>query len=96
MLIGPTGVGKTYLVETIANLLAVPFVIGDATTFTEAGYVGEDVDHVLALLYQRAIMIWNGQNGGLYLSMRSIRSAVLGRAVLLDAMFPVKAFSRRF
>lgn len=54
LLIGPTGVGKTWLVENLARLLSVPCVIADATAFTEAGYVGEDADHVLSLLYDRA------------------------------------------
>ena len=44
LLLGPTGVGKTYLAQTLAKLLDVPFAIADATTLTEAGYVGEDVE----------------------------------------------------
>ena len=47
LLIGPTGVGKTLLAETLAKFLDVPFTIADATTLTEAGYVGEDVEHIL-------------------------------------------------
>lgn len=54
MLIGPTGTGKTLLVETLAKKLDVPLAIGDATTLTEAGYVGEDVDSLLKSLYRSA------------------------------------------
>jgi ATP-dependent Clp protease ATP-binding subunit ClpX len=52
MLIGPTGVGKTLLAQTLARMLDVPFTIADATTLTEAGYVGEDVENILVRLLQ--------------------------------------------
>src|SRR5438876_768132 len=54
MLIGPTGVGKTLLAQTLARILDVPFTIADATTLTEAGYVGEDVENILVRLLQAA------------------------------------------
>ncbi|MDX2007180.1 MAG: ATP-dependent Clp protease ATP-binding subunit ClpX [Meiothermus sp.] len=54
LLIGPTGTGKTLLAETMARMLDVPFAIADATTLTEAGYVGEDVENVLLRLLQAA------------------------------------------
>lgn len=54
LLIGPTGCGKTLLAETLAKLLDVPFAIADATTLTEAGYVGEDVENILLRLIQAA------------------------------------------
>jgi ATP-dependent Clp protease ATP-binding subunit ClpX len=54
MLLGSTGVGKTLLAQTLARFLRVPFAIVDATTFTEAGYVGEDVENILLKLYQNA------------------------------------------
>ena len=54
MLIGPTGTGKTLLAKTLARILNVPFAIGDATTLTEAGYVGEDVENLLLKLLQAA------------------------------------------
>ena len=53
LLIGPTGSGKTLLAETLARLLDVPFAIADATTLTEAGYVGEDVENIIARLLQK-------------------------------------------
>ncbi len=54
LLLGPTGVGKTYLAQTLAKTLNVPFAIADATTLTEAGYVGDDVENVLVRLLQAA------------------------------------------
>jgi ATP-dependent Clp protease ATP-binding subunit ClpX len=54
LLIGPTGCGKTLLAQTLAKLLDVPFAVADATTLTEAGYVGEDVENILLRLYQAA------------------------------------------
>ena len=54
LLIGPTGVGKTFLAQTLAKTLQVPFAIADATTLTEAGYVGEDVENILLRLIQAA------------------------------------------
>ena len=54
LMLGPTGSGKTYLAQTIAKLLDVPFAIADATTLTEAGYVGEDVENILLKLIQAA------------------------------------------
>jgi ATP-dependent Clp protease ATP-binding subunit ClpX len=52
LLVGPTGVGKTLLAQTLARMLQVPFTIADATTLTEAGYVGEDVENILVRLLQ--------------------------------------------
>lgn len=54
LLLGPTGSGKTYLAQTLAKLLNVPFAIADATSLTEAGYVGEDVENILLKLLQAA------------------------------------------
>ena len=54
LLLGPTGVGKTYIAETLAKSFKVPFAIADATTLTEAGYVGEDVENILLRLIQAA------------------------------------------
>lgn len=54
LLLGPTGVGKTYIAQTLARILDVPFAIADATTLTEAGYVGDDVENILLRLIQSA------------------------------------------
>ena len=54
LMIGPTGSGKTLLAQTLARLLNVPFAIADATTLTEAGYVGEDVENIILKLIQNA------------------------------------------
>ncbi|MXP51365.1 ATP-dependent Clp protease ATP-binding subunit ClpX [Pantoea sp. SoEX] len=68
LLIGPTGSGKTLLAETLAKLLNVPFTIADATTLTEAGYVGEDVENIIhKLLQQCNYDIKKAQNGIIYI-----------------------------
>ncbi len=68
LLIGPTGVGKTYLAQTLAKFLDVPFAMADATTLTEAGYVGEDVENVILRLIQAAdFNIKKGEQGIIYL-----------------------------
>ncbi len=54
LMLGPTGCGKTYIAQTLAKMLKVPFAIADATTLTEAGYVGEDVENILVRLLQSA------------------------------------------
>jgi len=54
LLVGPTGTGKTLLAQTLAKMLNVPFAVADATTLTEAGYVGDDVENILLRLYQSA------------------------------------------
>src|SRR5690606_30886181 len=53
LLVGPTGSGKTLLAETLARMLNVPFTMADATTLTEAGYVGEDVENIIQKLLQK-------------------------------------------
>ncbi len=68
LMLGPTGSGKTYLVQTLAKLLNVPFAIGDATALTEAGYVGEDVENILLKLIQAADYdIERAQHGIIYI-----------------------------
>ena len=66
-LIGPTGSGKTYLAQTLAKILNVPFAIADATSLTEAGYVGEDVENILLKLLQAAdFNVERAQRGIIY------------------------------
>lgn len=68
LLIGPTGCGKTLLAQTLAKLLDVPFAVADATTLTEAGYVGEDVENILLRLLQVADMdVERAQQGIVYI-----------------------------
>lgn len=68
LLLGPTGVGKTLLAQTLAQILDVPFAIADATTLTEAGYVGEDVENILLRLIQAADFdIEKAQRGIIYI-----------------------------
>ena len=67
LLIGPTGSGKTLLAQTLARMLDVPFVMADATTLTEAGYVGEDVENIV-------LKLLSGLSAALSISMRLTRS----------------------
>lgn len=68
LMLGPTGSGKTYLAQTLAKILNVPFAIADATTLTEAGYVGEDVENILLKLIQAADYdIERAQHGIVYI-----------------------------
>ncbi|MDQ1237777.1 MAG: ATP-dependent Clp protease ATP-binding subunit ClpX [Wigglesworthia glossinidia] len=68
LLIGPTGSGKTLLAETLARFLQVPFIISDATTLTEAGYVGEDVENIIQRLLQKCDFdIKKAQHGIIYI-----------------------------
>lgn len=67
-LIGPTGSGKTFLAQTLARTIDVPFAIADATSLTEAGYVGEDVENILLKLLQAAdFNVERAQRGIIYI-----------------------------
>ena len=70
LLIGPTGTGKTILAQTLAKMLNVPFTIADATTLTEAGYVGEDVENIILKLLQAADYDVERRRGASYILMR--------------------------
>lgn len=67
LLVGPTGSGKTYLAQTLARILDVPFSIADATALTEAGYVGEDVENILLRLIQNSGDVARAQRGIIYI-----------------------------
>ena len=73
MVIGPTGSGKTLLAQSLAKILNVPFAIADATSLTEAGYVGEDVENILLKLIQAADYDIERAEKGLYILMKLIR-----------------------
>ena len=79
LLLGPTGCGKTLLAQTLAKILDVPFAIADATTLTEAGYVGEDVENILLKLIQAANFdIEKAQKGIIYIADYDIEKAQRG------------------
>jgi len=75
LLIGPTGSGKTLLAQTLARILDVPFTMADATTLTEAGYVGEDVENIILKLLQSADYMSSARSAASSISMKLTRSA---------------------
>ena len=87
LLIGPTGSGKTLLAQTLARRLNVPFAMADATTLTEAGYVGEDVENVLQNYCKTAITIRKKQSRVLSILMKLIKLAVNRKAHQLLEMY---------
>ena len=97
LLIGPTGSGKTLLAQTLARVLDVPFTIADATTLTEAGYVGEDVENIILKLLQSAdYNVERTQRGIVYLtSTRSTRLPANPTTLRSSATSQARASSRR-
>lgn len=93
-MIGPTGSGKTYLAQTLARSLNVPFAIADATSLTEAGYVGEDVENILLKLIQAAdFNIERAERGIIYVDeIDKIAKKV--RMFQSLVMFQVKGFNK--
>lgn len=96
MLIGPTGCGKTLLAQTLARILDVPFTMADATTLTEAGYVGKMWRTLSSSCSRRPNTTSNVRNAGLYTSMRSIRSPANPTTRRSPVMCRAKGCSRRF
>jgi ATP-dependent Clp protease ATP-binding subunit ClpX len=94
MLIGPTGTGKTLLAQTLAKLLSVPFTIVDATTLTEAGYVGEDVENIILKLLQAPVATSRSASRASSTSTKSTRSAARTRTPRSPVTSRARAFSR--
>ena len=95
LMLGPTGSGKTYLAQTLAKILNVPFAIADATTLTEAGYVGEDVENIL-LKIRRLITTSARQSTASFILMRLIKLRRSLKMYLSPAMYRARVYSRRF
>ena len=95
LLIGPTGSGKTLMAQTLAKMLDVPFAIVDATTLTEAGYVGEDVENIILKLLQAADGDVARARAASSTSTRLTRSAARTRTPQSPATFRARASSRR-
>ena len=95
IMLGPTGSGKTLLAQTLARFLNVPFAISDATTLTEAGYVGEDVENILLRLIQAADYdLERAQRGIVYIDEIDKIAKKIGESVYYKGMFQGKAYSR--
>ena len=94
LLLGPSGVGKTLLAQTLAKMLGVPFAIADATTLTEAGYVGEDVENILLKLIQAADFDVQKHRSASSTLMRSTRSPARAKTPPSPAMWAARAYSR--
>ena len=97
LLIGPTGCGKTLLAQTLARILDVPFTMADATTLTEAGYVGEDVENIiLKLLQASASTMSSARSAASSISTRSTRSPASPTTRRSPATCRARACSKRF
>ena len=88
LMLGPTGSGKTLLAQTLARVLNVPFAIADATTLTEAGYVGEDVENILMILSVHSTVSFT--------LMRLTRLQKNLRTFPSQETFPARVYSRRY
>jgi ATP-dependent Clp protease ATP-binding subunit ClpX len=95
LLIGPTGCGKTLLAQTLARIIDVPFTMADATTLTEAGYVGEDVENIILSCFSLPITMSSGRSAASSTSTRSTRSAASRTTPRSPATSAARACSRR-
>ena len=94
LLIGPTGSGKTLMAQTLARILDVPFCMADATTLTEAGYVGEDVENIILKLLQAADYNVEKAQRGIITLMKLTRFPENPKTRQSRATFRAKAYSR--
>ena len=95
LMLGPSGSGKTLLAQTLAKTLQVPFAIADATTLTEAGYVGEDVENILLRLIQAADFdVELAEHGIIYVDEIDKIARKSEKPRPSPAMFRVRAYSR--
>ena len=96
LLVGPTGCGKTLLAQTLARILDVPFTMADATTLTEAGYVGEDVENIILKLLQAADYNVEKAQEELFTLMKLIKLVENQKIPLLPETFQVRAFNKHY
>lgn len=94
LLVGPTGCGKTYLAQTLARIIDVPFIMADATTLTEAGYVGEDVENIILKLLQPPIIMWSARSAASSILMKWTRSAASRTIHPLPVTYRARVCSR--
>ena len=94
LLLGPTGSGKTLFAQTLARILKVPFAIADATTLTEAGYVGDDVENILLRLLRPRTSTWSGRSTASSMWMRSTRSPGRARTPPSPGTYPARVSNR--